>query len=146
MLVLALALTASPARGVDVGAADVGVTMRWVGAGTPRARSGETVTYDISVTNRGPGTATEVVVGAGMTDQFDPVSLVCSVPAGCSYPGAALASGASFTATLRVVVSGFVRGESRHGNVWVTVSSSSDLNASNDTSFVDTKLVGPQQR
>jgi uncharacterized repeat protein (TIGR01451 family) len=146
VIATALALVVSPARGADLGTADVGVTMRWVGVGTPRARSGETVTYDIVVTNHGPGTATGVMLGANMTDQFDPVSLTCSIPAGCSYSGTALASGSSFTARLTVIVSGFVRGESRHGNVWATVWSSADADASNDTYAVATRLVGSQER
>jgi len=146
VLAFALASVVSSARGADLGTTDVGVTMRWVGVGTPRSRSGQMVAYNIVVTNHGPGTATGVALGAGMTDQFDRVSLTCSVPAGCSYSGTALASGASFRARLTVVVSGFVRGESRHGNVWATVLSSADPNASNDTYFVNTKLVGPRDR
>ncbi|MBI3647413.1 MAG: DUF11 domain-containing protein [Actinobacteria bacterium] len=146
VVALALALVASPAHAVDPGTADVGVTMRWVGVGTPRARAGETAVYDIAVTNYGPDTATGVVLNSGVTDQFDTVSLVCSDPTGCSESGTMLAPAASFTARLTVVVCCFFTGEDRDARVWTDVWTSADPNASNDTYTVNTKIVGPHRK
>jgi uncharacterized repeat protein (TIGR01451 family) len=123
--------------------ADLSVSAAWVGHGIPRAAVGETVTYRITLTNLGPGTATRVYLFALTPDQFNPVSLNCVDPVFCASPGGELAAGATVTATVVDVVCCFPKGESRTTSAGATVFSDTDPDLANNSSSVVTRIVGP---
>ncbi len=126
------------------GGADLQVSAHWVGRGVPRAAVGRQVTFDITVTNLGPQAAVDVYVFALTPDQFNPVSLTCSVPAFCSAAGGELAPGETVTATIVDVVCCFPKGETRTTSAGATVfSATADPDRSNDVSSVRMKIVGP---
>jgi uncharacterized repeat protein (TIGR01451 family) len=118
-VVMALALSSAP--GVfAASSADLSIAM----TGPTRIKSGGYYTYTIIVTNLGPGTATNINIMGGGTDQIDEVSVHCqdngSFGQSWCSPGD-LASGASMTATYTLRVSGLVRGESRTAIVGASV-------------------------
>ena len=144
LLALGIILTAAPAAATD--GADVGVAMRWDGNGTPRVRAGETTTYQIVVKNDGPDVATGLMINTIISDHFNEVSLTCSTAAACAWPGTTLEPGASFTATLTVVVCCFPPGETRTASVDALLEwsgPSPDPDATNDEVTLLTRIIGP---
>ena len=122
---------------------DLSITATWAGGGPPKAAVGQQVTYDVTVTNLGPGDASGVVITAVIPDQFNPVSLTCGDPSFCSS-GGQLAAGASTTATVVDVVCCFPKGESRTTSAGAGVSAATlDPNLGNNTAAVSTRIVGP---
>jgi len=135
------------AQAQSAASADLAVTMRWVGSGTPRAKVGEFANFAITVTNRGPDTAVATVLSIGTPDQLNPISLTCSDPAACGS-GLDLPPGATVTATLVEQVCCFPAGTSRQATVSAFVNSQApkptpDPDASNNIANVVVKIVGP---
>jgi uncharacterized repeat protein (TIGR01451 family) len=135
------------AQAQTTSSADLAITMRWVGHGTPKAKVGDLLRFDITATNRGPDTAVATVLGTGLPDQLNPVSLTCSDPAACAS-GADLAPGATVTATLVAQVCCFPQAESRNATVSAFVNSqppeaTPDPDTSDNTATVSVKIVGP---
>jgi len=107
-------------------------------------RVGETVTYTVTVTNLGPGTATGVVFGDSLPDQLNLVDSTCgAVSAFCSVES--LLSGASATITIVATpIPNLGRGERRITNTaFVLQSETSDPNPSNNQASVTVQFVGP---
>ena len=141
-LVLASASVAFvPANAIE--SADLSIAATWAGGGPAKAAVGQQVTYDVNVTNLGPGAAIGVVITALIPDQFNPVSLACGDPSFCST-GGQLAVGASTTATVVDVVCCFPKGESRGTSAGAGVSATTfDSDLSNNAATVSTRIVGP---
>jgi uncharacterized repeat protein (TIGR01451 family) len=132
----------APAQAAE--APDLSIAAFWAGDGPAKASVGEMVTYDISLTNLGPGTASGVVVLALTPDQFNPISLTCGDDTFCSEPGGSLGPGATITATVVDVVCCFPKGESRITNAGAAVvSTTADPDLDNNTATVATRIVGP---
>ncbi len=156
-LAVAVLLPATPALATPATAtaqptdgADLAVTMTWVGHGVPRAAVGETATYAITLTNLGPDTAVGTLLGTNEADQLNFVALICSDPTACIQPGtepgpgAALAPGATVTATLVEQVCCFPKGESRRASVSAAVAASTpDPDLANNSVTLVTRIVGP---
>ena len=71
VVVALIPMTAVPlatAQAQPAVSADLAVTMRWIGGGTPKARVGEFARFAITVTNRGPDTAVATVLSIGTLD------------------------------------------------------------------------------
>jgi uncharacterized repeat protein (TIGR01451 family) len=120
--------------------ADLGITKV---AAQKTVRAGETVTYTVTVTNLGPGTATGVVFGDSLPDQLNLVDSTCgAVSAFCSVES--LPSGASSTITIVATpIPNLARGERRIMNTaFVLQSATSDPNPSNDQASVTVQFVG----
>jgi uncharacterized repeat protein (TIGR01451 family) len=123
--------------------ADLSVTATWVGKGAPRAAVGETVTYAITLTNRGPDAAPGTVMDGLTPDQFNPVSLTCSNASFCSEPGGELAPGTTVTATVVEVVCCFPKGESRTTSAGAGVTTAAtDPDLGNNNATVVTRILG----
>jgi uncharacterized repeat protein (TIGR01451 family) len=126
VVVALIPMTAVPlatAQAQTTTSADLAVTMRWIGGGTPKARVGEFASFAITVTNRGPDTAVNTVLSDGTPDQLNFISLTCSDPAACTLPGLDLPPGATVTATLVEQVCCFPEGTSRETAVSALVNS-----------------------
>jgi uncharacterized repeat protein (TIGR01451 family) len=144
-------MTAVPlttAQAQAAASADLAVTMRWIGGGTPKAQVGQTVRFAITVTNRGPDTAVATVLSTGTPDQLNFISLTCSDPAACTLPGLDLPPGATVTATLVEQVCCFPEGTSRNAAVRALVNSqppepTPDPDTSNNIATVVVRIVGP---
>jgi uncharacterized repeat protein (TIGR01451 family) len=148
-LVPMAAVPLATAQAQTAASADLAVTMRWIGGGTPRAKVGETVRFAITVTNRGPDTAGATVLSDGTPDQLNFVSLTCSDPAACTLPGLDLPPGTTVTATLVEQVCCFPKGTSRETAVRALVNSqppepTPDPDTSNNSATVVT-IVGPHR-
>jgi len=151
VVVALIPMTAVPlatAQAQPAVSADLAVTMRWIGGGTPRARVGEFASFAITVTNRGPDTAVATVLSIGTPDQLNPISLTCSDPAACTLPGLDLAPGATVTATLVEQVCCFPQGTPREAPVSALVNSqppepTPDPDASNNIATVVVRIIGP---
>ncbi|HEX6678276.1 MAG TPA: hypothetical protein VF486_25075 [Actinomycetes bacterium] len=98
-LIQMAAVPPATAQAQPAASADLAVTMRWIGDGTPRAKVGEFASFAITATNRGPDTAVATVLSIGTPDQLNGISLTCSDPAACRLPGLDLPPGATVTAT-----------------------------------------------
>jgi uncharacterized repeat protein (TIGR01451 family) len=122
--------------------ADVAVTASWVGNGTPKAAVGDTLTYSITLTNLGPEASAGTYLAEANPDALNFVSMTCSDPVFCSYPGGSLAPGTSVTATIVDVVCCFPVGESRITSAGAAVISANDPNLDNNVALVRTKIVG----
>jgi uncharacterized repeat protein (TIGR01451 family) len=146
VVVALIPMTAVPlatAQAQPAPSADLAVTMRWIGSGTPKARVGEFVSFAITVTNGGPDTAVATVLSIGTPDQLNPISLTCSDPAACGS-GLDLPPGATVTATLVEQVCCFPEGTSRQATVSAFVNSQTpDPDASNNIANVVVRIVGP---
>jgi uncharacterized repeat protein (TIGR01451 family) len=149
-VVALIPMTAVPlgtAQAQPAASADLAVTMRWIGNGTPKAKVGEFASFAITVTNRGPDTAAATVLSIGTPDQLNPISLTCSDPAACGS-GLDLAPGATVTATLVEQACCFPQGTSRQATVSAFVSSQApeptpDPDASNNIATVVVRIIGP---
>lgn len=112
-------LASAPAVAAE-GGFDLAVSM----TGPTRIMSTRDYSFTVTVTNMGPETASNTIVGAGMGDWFNAVSFVCNDAdhdrgiGGCVM--APLARGDSMTATMTVNVCCLVRQEDRHA--WVAAS------------------------
>ena len=150
VVVALIPMTAVPlatAQAQPATSADLAVTMRWIGDGTPRAKVGETASFAITVTNRGPDTAVNTLLSIGLPDQLNPISLTCSDPAACGS-GLDLPPAATVTATLVVQVCCFPQGTPRQAPVRALVNSqppepTPDPDASNNIATVVVRIVGP---
>ena len=151
VVVALIPMTAFPlaaAQAQPVAGADLAVTMHAVGKGTPKGRVGESVSFTITVTNRGPDTAAATLLSIGTPDQLNRISLSCSDPfASACGPGVDLPSGATVTATLVEKVCCFPKGESRQATVSALVNSQAveptfDPDDSNNTANVVVRIVG----
>jgi uncharacterized repeat protein (TIGR01451 family) len=147
-LVPTTAVPLTTAQAQAAASADLAVTMRWIGGGTPKAQVGQTVSFAITVTNRGPDTAVNTVLSIGTPDQLNFISLACSDPAACTLPGLDLPPGATVTATLVEQVCCFPQGTSRNAAVRALVNSqppepTPDPDASNNIATVVVRIVGP---
>ena len=138
-LLLVIATLAQPAT-----AQDLSITKL---ADRTRAKIGETITYYITVTNLGPGTATGVVFGDSLPDQLNLVSF--TVTQGtvinqtfCSVPS--MQPGASVTATLLATpIDNPAQSERRFTNPSSIVeSATTDPNSSNNTASVRVHITG----
>jgi uncharacterized repeat protein (TIGR01451 family) len=113
-------------------------------AGSKTVRVGNTVTYTVTLTNLGPGVATNVVFGDSLPDQLNLVNSTCgSVSAFCSL--GALPPGAS--ATLIIVatpITNLARNERRISNTaFVAESATTDPDLSNNQASTIVRVVGP---
>ena len=147
-LVPMAAVPLATAQAQTTTSADLAVTMRWIGDGTPRAKVGQFASFAITVTNRGPDTAVNTVLSDGTPDQLNFISLTCSDPAACTLPGLDLPPGATVTATLVEQVCCFPKGTSRETAVRALVNSqppepTPDPDASNNIASVVVTIVGP---
>jgi uncharacterized repeat protein (TIGR01451 family) len=153
VVVALIPMTAVPlatAQAQTTTSADLAVTMRWIGAGTPRARVGQTVNFAITATNRGPDTAVTTKLSIGTPDQLNPISLTCSDPAACGS-GLDLPPGATVTATLVEQVCCFPEGAPRQATVSAffysqppdPAEATPDPDTSNNTATVVVRIVGP---
>ncbi|HEU4419952.1 MAG TPA: DUF11 domain-containing protein [Planctomycetota bacterium] len=138
-LLLVIATLAQP-----VTAQDLSITKL---ADRTRVKIGETITYYITVTNLGPGTATGVVFGDSLPDQLNLVSF--TVTQGtvinqtfCSVPS--MDPGASVTATLLATpIDNPAQSERRFTNPSSIVASApTDTNSSNNTASVRVHIIG----
>ena len=112
-----------------------------------RVRIGETITFTITVTNLGPGTATGIVFGDPLPDPLNLVSFSCSQgtvinQTFCSV--ASLGSGASVTATLIATpITNPAQSERRFTNTsFIAESATADPNSSNNTASVRVRIIG----
>jgi hypothetical protein len=155
VVVALVPLTAVPlatAQAQTTTSADLAVAMRWIGGGTPKARVGETVSFAITATNRGPDTAVNTLLSIGEPDQLNGISLTCSDPAACTLPGLDLPPGATVTATLVEQVCCFPEGAPKQATVSASFYSqppdptqaTPDPDTSNNIATVMVKLVGPR--
>jgi hypothetical protein len=106
---------------------------------------GEDVVYTVKVTNKGPGIATGVNLGTGISDHFNLTDVQCGAGTGTSYSCdlGTLEPGASVTSTFRVNVCCFGPGETRTPFfVAELASSSTDPNPSDNRVEVVTPIVG----
>ena len=136
---LVIATLAQPAT-----AQDLSITKL---ADRTRAKIGETITYYITVTNLGPGTATGVVFGNALPDQLNLVSF--TVTQGtvinqtfCSVPS--MDPGASVTATLLATpIDNPAQSERRFTNTsFIVESATTDPNSRNNTASVRVHITG----
>lgn len=122
--------------------ADFGVAMD---AGKSPAQKGKPLTYNITVTNAGPGSATNVylsdIVPAGLTYQ-SASGATCALAAGIQVVCALgnLASGASMPISLTFLVN--LPGKSTISNTVLLTSVSPDSNTANNSATVVKKVVG----
>ena len=112
-----------------------------------RVKIGETITYYITVTNLGPGTATGVVFGDSLPDQLNLVSF--TVTQGtvinqtfCSVPS--LEPGGSVTATLLATpIDNPAQSERRFTNTsFIAQSTTIDPNGNNNIASVRVHIIG----
>lgn len=139
--VLFLAVLTPPAW-ADTQGADLAVTVAWAGPGRPHLHSGDHAVWTATVTNLGPGTAQQVEVGAGGSDQFRAFGASCD-PTQSSCALGDLAVGESRTVTFSAQGC-LVQTESRR--VWWVSSSvgssTADPDPSNNQASVDVRLTG----
>jgi uncharacterized repeat protein (TIGR01451 family) len=107
-------------------------------------RVGETVTYTVTVTNLGPGTATGVIFGDSIPDQLNLVDSTCgAISAFCTVDS--LPSDASSTITIVATpIPNLARDERRISNTaFILQSDTSDPNPSNNQDSAVVRVVGP---
>lgn len=110
-------------------------------------RIGENVTYTITLTNLGPGTATGVVFGDPVPDPLNLVSFACNggTVSGASFCAIdSLPSGASVSATLVATpITNPAKSERRFTNTaFVSESAAPDPDDSNNRASLETHIVG----
>ena len=132
----------APAARANPDAADVSVSIAWIGKGHPRVHNGATAMWTVTITNHGPNDAQQTELSFFGTDQWDQVVSACGV--GFCDLGT-VAAAASVTVTISARVCGFVTGESRDARVVASVSSATPDpdQANNSTGDFVTKIVGP---
>jgi uncharacterized repeat protein (TIGR01451 family) len=122
------------------GAADLQLTKT---ADRKTVKIGETVTYTITLTNLGPGLATDIVFGDPLPDQLNLVGSTCgAVSAFCTVTS--LPSGASATLTVAATpITNPAQSERRVTNcAFIAETGSTDPNPDNDIACVTIRIVG----
>jgi len=151
MILVGLSLTSAPAVAAqEPKSADLALSM----TGPTRIKSTDDFAYTITVTNLGPGPATDLHISGGGGDWFNPVSLRChdngsSSTAGCDPND--LAAGSSVTATYTVNVCCLVRNEDRHAWLDARVGDRfgvemNDPNLDNNYASLDAFIIGRRVR
>ena len=138
-VLLTLATLAQPATAQDLRITKV--------ANRTNVRIGENITFTITVTNLGPGTATGIVFGDSLPDPLNLVSFSCSQGTVFNQSFCSLASlgpGASATATLVATpITNPAQSERRFTNTsFIAESATPDPNSSNNTASVRVHIVG----
>ena len=108
---------------------------------------GQNITFTITVTNLGPGTATSIVFGDSLPDPLNLVSFSCSEGAvtGQSFCSVdSLASGESVTATLVATpITNPAKSERRFSNTaFISEPTTFDPNSSNNSASLKLHIVG----
>lgn len=110
-------------------------------------RIGENITYTITLTNRGPDSATDVVFGDPLPDPLNLVSFTCSQ--GISNGGsfcvvASVPSGTSVTATLVATpITNPAKSERRFTNTaFISDTATPDPNSNNNSASLRTHIIG----
>jgi uncharacterized protein DUF11 len=147
-LLMGFALGSAPAVAAQQVPFDLSLTM----TGPTRIHSTQDYSYLVTVTNLGPGTATNLSIVGGMFDQFNAVSMRCldngsTGSAGCNPND--LPSGASVQAIFTVNVCCLVRHENRHADLSATVidrdgNALDDPNLDNNTMSLTVFIIGKQ--
>jgi uncharacterized repeat protein (TIGR01451 family) len=104
---------------------------------------GETVTYTITLTNLGPGLATDIVFGDPLPDQLNLVGSTCgAISAFCTVTS--LPPGASATLTVVATpITNPAQSERRVRNcAFISEAGSTDPNPDNDIACVTIRIVG----
>ncbi len=113
--------------------------------GAKHAKACELFEENVTVTNNGPDTASNVVLQVGVTDQFDVMSIQ-GVDGRFSDP-LQLAAGESVSMQVIIKTTAFVPGESRDGRFWAHAASEVwpqielDPNEANDYYFGSVRLI-----
>ena len=130
----------------DPDSADLTVTIVWTGKGAPRAAVGQSASYSVTATNRGPDTAQQVRIQLGLPDQMNPDAANCTTgvqqsTTECTF--AALAPGQSVTVSFVAVVCCFPKQTSRDATVTANVNSATpDANPANNVQSRPTRIIG----
>lgn len=108
---------------------------------------GENITFTITVTNLGPGTATGIVFGDPVPDPLNLVSFSCSqgTVSGQSFCAVdSLASGESVTATLvGTPITNPAKSERKFTNTaFISETTTFDPNSNNDSALLNLHIVG----
>jgi uncharacterized repeat protein (TIGR01451 family) len=113
-------------------------------ASSKTVRVGETVTYTVTLTNLGPGVATDVTFGDPLPDQLNLVSSTCGVPSAfCTVQS--LPPGASATLTIVTTpITNLARNERRISNTAFIsdFGTTRDPNEGNDQASTIVRVVG----
>jgi large repetitive protein len=112
-----------------------------------KIKIGENITFTITVTNLGPGTATGIVFGDPVPDPLNLVSFSCSqgTVSGQTFCAVdSLASGESVTATLVATpITNPAQSERKFTNTaFISESTTIDPNSSNDSDSLNLRIVG----
>jgi uncharacterized repeat protein (TIGR01451 family) len=117
-------------------------------ANQKHVKIGETITFTITVTNLGPGTATGIVFGDSLPDPLNLVTFSCSqgvvsIQSFCAVES--LASGASVTATLVATpITNPAKSERKFSNTaFIAESAAFDPNPDNNSASLDLRIIGP---
>lgn len=138
---LAASGAALPARAAE-STADLAVTIAWGTGGTPHVRSGETATWDVTVTNLGTATAPAVDVVPGGSDQFGRFTSSCGQDycnVGDLLPGESRT--VTFSATACLIQAGDAPARRTwwvNGAAWTA----GDADPSNNTASLDVRITG----
>ena len=131
----------APAAGANPDAADLSVSIAWIGKGSPRVHNGDTAMWTVTVTNHGPNDAQQAELSFFGGDQWDHVVSPCGVSF-CDL--GTVAAGGSVDVTLSARACAFVTGESRRASVTASVSSATpDPDETNNSRDFVTKIIGP---
>jgi uncharacterized repeat protein (TIGR01451 family) len=113
-------------------------------ASSKTVREGGTVIYTVTLTNLGPGVATDVVFGDALPDQLNLVNSTCgAVSAFCTV--VSLAPGISATLTIEATtITNLARNERRISNpAFIAQSATTDPDLSNNQASTIVRVVGP---
>jgi uncharacterized repeat protein (TIGR01451 family) len=110
-------------------------------------RSGDNITFMITLTNRGSATATGVVFGDPVPDPLNLVSFTCgqgTMVGGSFCAVDSVASGASVTAILVATpISNPAQSERKFTNTaFISESATADPNSSNNSASVEVHIIG----
>lgn len=132
----------APVARANPDAADLSVSIAWIGKGNPRVHNGATAMWTITITNHGPNAAQQTELAFFGTDQWYQVVSACGVNF-CDL--GTIAAGASVDVTISARVCAFETGESRDAVVVASVSSPTpDPDETNNaTGDFITKIIGP---
>ena len=124
--------------------ADLAITKT---ADRKHVKIGDNITFTITLTNRGPGTATDIVFGDSLPDPLNLVSFSCSqgLVQGQSFCAVdSLAKGQSVIATLVATpITNPAQSERRFTNTaFISSSTSFDPNSRNNTDSLKLRIVG----
>jgi uncharacterized repeat protein (TIGR01451 family) len=147
ILVTLLSIPAHPVAaqgtlGAAQGTADLSVA---VTANRHKVKLGQSVKFTLTVRNRGPDSAVDVVLSTNMSDHFNIVNVACSqgttTGEGCAI--SSLRRGAKMTAVVKATVCCSISEETQRGFFTATVASSTpDPKPKNNTDEVIIKVRG----